>query len=455
MACPDEHLVDTFVRGRADEAARQAMSVHLASCPACRMLVSALAKEGQATRTLIDAPEHAATIAESTAAFAAPRARSFSEGERVADRYRIVSFIAEGGMGEVYRAEDLELSRHVALKTVRAEIAADPRALDRFRREIALAHKVTHPNVCRIFDLGVHHRGERITFLTMEFLDGETLSQHLRRRGPLSVDEARPLIEQMSAGLAAAHAAGVVHRDFKSPNVLLVPNASGLRAVISDFGLAAPTLGAETDESSSVARGLVGSPAYMAPEQVEGRKADARADIYALGIVLYEMMTGVWPFVADTPMRTAMLRLQQAPPSPLSLRPSLPSSWATTILRCLARDPADRFADAREVAAALTVVTASRPRRTRAAWLGAALALCAMGAGLGWARLHRPTSTASAASRSSPPHDAAPLTPTPAVEPATHAPVITPRVRRRGKTPSVTASDARWQGEIVDTPGAQ
>jgi serine/threonine protein kinase len=452
MTCPDEHLVDAFVRGRAGEAARQTMSAHLASCPACRTLVSALAKEGQASRTLSDASADAETMAES--AFAAPRARSFSEGELVADRYRIVSFIAEGGMGEVYRAHDLELSRHVALKTVRAEIAADPRALDRFRREIALAHKVTHPNVCRIFDLGVHHREERITFLTMEFLDGETLSQRLRRLGPLSVDEARPLIEQMSAGLAAAHAAGVVHRDFKSPNVLLVPNASGMRVVVSDFGLAAPTLGVETDESSSVARGLVGSPAYMAPEQVEGRKADARADIYALGIVLYEMMTGVWPFVSDTPMRTAMLRLQQAPPSPLLLRPSLPSSWATTILRCMARDPADRFADARDVAAALTA-TASRPRSTRVLWWSAALALCVVGAGLGWASLHRQPSVTSSASTLSPPHDAAPLTPAPALEPATRAPAPTPRVHRRGKTTSATASDARWQGEIVDTPGAE
>ena len=168
-----------------------------------------------------------------------PRAPSLLPGDLLCDRFRIVRFLGEGGMGEVYEAEDSELRERVAIKTLRSQIARDPRSVERFRREVHLARKVTHPNVCRIFDVFRHRAapGQEVTFLSMELLRGESLAQ-LVRRGALGRAEALPIVEQMVAGLAAAHGACVVHRDFKSANVLLVPSGADRRVVVTDFGLA-------------------------------------------------------------------------------------------------------------------------------------------------------------------------------------------------------------------------
>ena len=270
----------------------------------------------------------------------------------LAGRFRVVRFIARGGMGEVYEAEDQVLHERVALKTIRPEVAGDSRTMDRFLREVHLARTVTHPNVCRIYDV-FHH--ENLAFLTMELLSGETLSQRLERAGKMQPAGALPLVEQMAAALAAAHDAGVIHRDFKSGNVMLVPDdrrPGGVRVVVTDFGLArraeAPR-GTSLTETETV----LGTPDYMAPEQIEGRTLTRAADIYALGIVLYEMVTGVRPFDGDTPLSVALKKLQEAPPSPRGSAPDLPASWDRTILRCLERDPADRFPSALDVAGAL------------------------------------------------------------------------------------------------------
>src|SRR5215470_11943720 len=165
------------------------------------------------------------------------KGHAFAVGERIAQRYRVIRFIARGGMGEVYEVEDGELQARVALKTIRSELAEDGTVLERFKSEISLARRVTHTNVCRLFDLGFHDgpRG-RVTFLTMELLEGESLKQRLRRGGRMTPREARPLVEQLVAGLAAAHGYGIVHRDFKCDNVMLVPSPDGpTRAVITDF----------------------------------------------------------------------------------------------------------------------------------------------------------------------------------------------------------------------------
>ncbi|MEM8997963.1 MAG: serine/threonine-protein kinase, partial [Acidobacteriota bacterium] len=287
----------------------------------------------------------------------------FQPGEVLADRYRIVRFLAQGGMGEVYEAEDLELRQAVALKTVSASIGDEPAAVERFKREIALARRVTHPNVCRIFDLGQHTGpGARpLTFLSMELLHGETLSACLRRRGRVTVEEALPLIRQMIAALRAAHGAHVVHRDFKSENVYLVPK-DGLalgqlaeaRAVVTDFGIARASDTSDAFAAQVTGLGIVGTPAYMAPEQVENAPViTAAADIYALGIVIYEMVTGRLPFDGGNPLTTAVKRLQEPPPPPHIHVPDLPAWWERTILRCLERRAEDRFATVTEVAAAL------------------------------------------------------------------------------------------------------
>ncbi len=312
--------------------------------------------------------------------------RSLEDGALVGRRYRIVRFIAAGGMGEVYEARDEELGALVALKAIRGERAGDARATERFRREIALARRVTHEHVARVFDVGFHHGR---VFLTMELLAGESLAERIAR-GPLREDEALPLVEHMCAALDAAHDAGVVHRDFKSSNVMLVPAADGTRCVVTDFGLAR----AAEDPSQSLSRdtALLGSPPYMAPEQVEGGDITAATDHYALGIVMYEMVTGTLPFVADQPLTVALMRLTRDPEPPRARMPALSAAWNDTILRLLARDPAARFARAqdvidalagRNVAAAPPATRRSPPRRARQ--MGAiAAAVIAVGAG-GWA----------------------------------------------------------------------
>jgi len=309
---------------------------------------------------------------------------TFSSDELVAGRYKIVRFIGQGGMGEVYEANDLELRQRVALKIVRPEIALDQQAIERFKREIRTAREVTHPNVCRIFDLGHHHRapsGDEVAFLTMEFLPGETLAERLRRTGRMSTAEALPLATQIAAGLAAAHAAGIVHRDLKADNIILVPSREGqqtTRAVVTDFGLARGGAAADRLTELSTPGRIAGTPAYMAPEQVEGGTVTAASDIYSLGIVLYEIVTGALPFVGDTPISTAVKRLKEAPPPPRSLVPDLDSKWDAAILRCLERHPADRFASAGDVVKALggeTVTPGRRVQRLRLALASALLVI--------------------------------------------------------------------------------
>ena len=312
------------------------------------------------------------------------RPRTFKAGKVVSGRFQIVRFIGRGGMGEVYEAKDLELGAHVALKTIRPEIAWDPRTLARFKQEIQLARHVTHRNVCRMYDLE-HCRPDNkgqpdITFLTMELLEGETLAERLSRRGRVRVEEALTLVCQMGEGLAAAHEVGVVHRDFKPGNVMLVrqkasdagastpsqqstqsvdqvlvvasPPPACLRAVITDFGLARVTTPFFASESSapslSVSGHLVGTPAYMAPEQLAGREATPAADIYALGLVMYEMVTGKRPFPDDILLGGPYQRLAQRPPSPRVHVPDLNPRLEQAILRCLEIEPAKRFESSRD-----------------------------------------------------------------------------------------------------------
>jgi serine/threonine-protein kinase len=309
-------------------------------------------------------------------------------------------------MGEVYEARDLDRNARVALKTIRPEIASDPKTLARFKREIEMALRVAHPNVCRVHDVERRHPPEgsgkpEIVFLTMELLDGETLASRLHSQGRMKSEDALPLIRQMADGLAAAHKVGVMHCDFKPGNVMLVsqrpvavdseqttmsaeqaklalavPAAAGdWRAVITDFGLARairPTLTRESlQESLNTGDQLVGTLAYMAPEQLEGRPATAATDVYALGLVAYEMVTGRQPFSGQTPLAAAHKRLSESPPSPRTLAPDLSPSLESMILRCLEREPQLRFATANEALAAL----GESPRRGDRGWWKTAGAL--------------------------------------------------------------------------------
>jgi eukaryotic-like serine/threonine-protein kinase len=338
-----------------------------------------------------------------------------SEGEVLAGRFRIVRFIAGGGMGEVYEAEDQELKDRVAIKTIRPEILAQPNALTRFKREVRLARQVTHPNVCRIFDL-FRHRGddrenEDVVFIGMELLQGKTLGARLEEGGRMSMQEALPLVRQMASALAAAHAAGIVHRDFKPGNVVLAGAPEQYRAVVTDFGLALRSLSSEKDATASTVDGAWGTPAYMAPEQLEGRPATTGSDIYALGLVIYEMVTGARPFDGDTPISAALKRLSETPTPPRKFQPNLSPVWESVILQCLERDPEKRFANAADVVKALDVdrlpaavsklsvwprpLAGARAAKERR-WGGAALVIAALfvlgAGGFGvYYLLHRPT----------------------------------------------------------------
>lgn len=284
---------------------------------------------------------------------------SFSPNEVLLNRFRIVRFLGRGGMGEVYEADDAETGR-VALKTIRPEIAEHPYVLERFRREVLCARKVTGTNVCRIhelFSLPASHGRPSTAFLTMEFLEGCTLSDRIDTDPPLTVHEAENIAVQICRGLQTIHEAGVIHRDLKSRNIMLAERARGTFAVLMDFGLAREASAASSavvgGTGHTVPGAVVGTPEYMAPEQFQGGTVIPATDIYALGVVLYEMATGRLPFKGSTPLAAAVERAKPLGPVS-SFRNDLPHRWDTTIERCLRYKPEERFQTAADVADALT-----------------------------------------------------------------------------------------------------
>ncbi len=267
----------------------------------------------------------------------------FSENYVVAGRFRIVRFLGRGGMGEVYEAEDLELGATIALKTIRPEIAEHSQALNRLRKETYLARKVTHPNVCRIFDFS--HDGD-VAFITMELLSGGTLADRLRDPKTISLNDASDWVLQMIEGLGAAHRAGVIHRDFKPGNVYLVPEQDGgTRVVITDFGLARAM---DSNQSMTESGQILGTLAYISPEQLRGEDASASSDIYALGIVIFELVTRRRPF-EGAGLSSLMKRLHEQPPSPKLWMEQIEPRWEAVILRCLQPDPGLRFSSVQQI----------------------------------------------------------------------------------------------------------
>ncbi|MGD0759823.1 MAG: serine/threonine-protein kinase [Candidatus Sulfotelmatobacter sp.] len=268
----------------------------------------------------------------------------FLPGRLLASRYRIVALLGKGGMGEVYRADDLTLGQAVALKFLPDEAARDESLLERFRNEVRIARRVSHPNVCRVYDVG---DVDGHTFFTMEYVDGEDLASLLRRIGRLPGDKALDIARQLCAGLAAAHSKGVLHRDLKPANIML--DGRG-QVVITDFGLA----GVADDIRGNEIRS--GTPAYMAPEQLAGKEVSTRSDIYALGLVLYEVFTGKRAFadkLADKLVGVGHASGDRTPSRPSSVVKDLDPIVEKVILRCLEAEPGARPATALAVAAAM------------------------------------------------------------------------------------------------------
>ena len=265
----------------------------------------------------------------------------FLPGTLVVDRYRIIGLLGRGGMGEVYRATDLVLAQQVALKFLPEATTSNPDALARFHNEVRIARQVSHPNVCRVYDIGTI---EGQPFLSMEYVDGEDLGSLLRRIGRLPNDKAIEMARKLCAGLAAAHDKGVLHRDLKPANIMI--DGRG-QLLITDFGLAGI---AERIQGAEIRHG---TPAYMAPEQLAGKEVTVRSDIYSLGLVLYEMFTGKRAFEAATLAEATQLREASTPASMASQVRDLDPAVERVVLRCLDKDPQSRPASALAVSAAL------------------------------------------------------------------------------------------------------
>ena len=270
-----------------------------------------------------------------------PSEGRFLPGRLLADRYRIIALLGKGGMGEVYRADDLTLGQPVALKFLPEEASSDPGLIERFRNEVRMARRVSHPNVCRVYDVG---EVEGHTFFTMEYVDGEDLASLLRRIGRLPHDKAVEIARQLCAGLAAAHAKNVLHRDLKPANIML--DGRG-QVVITDFGLAGLNDQIQGPEVRS------GTPAYMSPEQLSGKEVTAQSDLYALGLVLYEVFTGKRAFTPEALKELIRTGGSSTPSAPSSVVKDLDPAVERVILRCLEPEPRNRPASALSVAAAL------------------------------------------------------------------------------------------------------
>jgi len=264
-------------------------------------------------------------------------------GTVLGERYEILKRLGEGGMGTVYQARDRELDLVVALKLIRAELASHPDILRRFKQELILARQVTHKNVIRIFELGM---ADGRKFITMDYIDGRDLKSILVERGKLPPDEAVRIVRQICRGLEAAHAEGVVHRDLKPQNIMVDANG---RVWVMDFGLA------RSMDLVGITRtgALMGTPDYMSPEQARAQKVDARSDLFSLGIICYEILTGILPFRADTMMATLLKRVQEKAPPPVSLDPAIPARLSDIVMRCLEVERAHRYQSASEILADL------------------------------------------------------------------------------------------------------
>jgi tRNA A-37 threonylcarbamoyl transferase component Bud32 len=453
-ACVDEEAALDFVRGRLTESDVKRIDQHADSCESCRLSLA------EAARSFRERWTNAPSVP------SAPLTR-FVPGDKLSGRYRIVRFIARGGMGEVYEAYDLILNTRLALKTLAATISDDAHAIRRLKQEVNLARLITHPNVCRIFDLGVHEQsGERATpgvlFITMELVPGISLGERLRTSGRMSGASVLPIARAIVAAMGAAHRADIVHRDLKSDNVMLAPDEhGGERVVVMDFGLArAASLAPELHSTDGPV--MAGTLAYMAPEQLEGRPVSAVTDIYALGVVMYEMLTGALPFKGEPALATAWKRVTQPAPSVRDLVPDVDPRLQRIVAACLEREPERRPPSVQDVDRQLRALDTAYPalgtappararapfvRRARVAIAGAALVLGAGAVSLVVRSIH--SSVAAGAE-----HAAAPL-PTGAVgaKPTAPSTAIAPPV---STTPPVSiAPEHGPTAPVVGRPAAR
>jgi serine/threonine protein kinase len=374
--CLSDDDILAFAQGELSAHERDSIHTHMDQCRDCQRLLA------ETTRALDMAPiADTGRICWNTV---------FQPNSFIGERYRIVRLVARGGMGEVYEAIDETLHVRVALKTVTSIACDSVRAVRHLKGEVQLARRITHPNVCRIFDLGAHRikpSGDEISFLVMEFVEGECLGKKLRAGGALPLALAQSIARQLLLGLRAAHCAGILHRDFKSENVMIRTDDAGhVNAVILDFGLAKAL---NENGSATITQGqgnaIIGTVGYIAPEQLEGKPLSRASDIYAFGVVFYEMLTGRLPFESGSPAASAIARLHRNAEPPSNFSSTVPKWLDQIVLRCLNRQRSSRYADAQQVLDALSTGASRHPSEPllaatvyRRYWLGGALALSSL-----------------------------------------------------------------------------
>ncbi len=291
---------------------------------------------------------------EHTETIEAPR-EELTTGSTFAGRYQIIEELGKGGMGKVYKVEDVELKEKVALKLIRPEISADKNTVERFQNELKFARKIVHKNVGRMYDLG---KEEGSHYITMEYVEGQDLKGLIRQSGQLAIGTTISITKQICEGLVEAHRLGVVHRDLKPSNIMIDKDG---QARIMDFGIAR-SLGGKGITGAGV---MIGTPEYMSPEQVEGKEVDQRSDIYSLGVILFEMVTGRVPFEGDTPFTVGVKHKSEIPVDPREMNAQVPEDLSRIILKCLGKERDARYQSAGEIRSELVRIAEGLPTTER------------------------------------------------------------------------------------------
>lgn len=361
-------------------------------CGQCHALLSGA---GSAVTLDRGAPEEFSAALSPETAARLPAADTLQPGTVLAGRYEIIQLIGQGGMGAVYKARDTELDGFIALKTIRPNLAKNADTLRRFKQELILARQVTHRNVIRIHDLG---QSDGIKFITMDFVEGRDLRSFFDEKGKFEPREAALIMLQICRALEAAHGEGVIHRDLKPQNIMLDPSG---RVYVMDFGIARSAYLPGMTQTGA----LLGTPEYMSPEQARGEKLTEQSDIFSLGVIFYELLTGKSPYYSDVPLATLWKRMQEKATPPIAVDPSIPQVLSDIVVKALEVEPENRFASAREMAQSLetwlgpsagtSTIILQTPSRTFAYWKWVATGTAALLiAGLIILRLRRPTAPA-------------------------------------------------------------
>lgn len=276
-------------------------------------------------------------------------------GDVLAQRYEVIEELGSGAMGRIYKVHDIKIGEKIAMKVLNPEIASDETTVLRFKNELRLARTITHNNVCRMFDFGEE---QGMKFITMEYISGEDLKRTLMRIGQLSAGKAIIIAKQICSGLTAAHRMGIIHRDLKPQNIMLDQEGN---VRIMDFGIARSIQAKGLTETGVI----IGTPEYISPEQLEEIELDQRSDIYSLGVILYELLTGIVPFDGKTPLNVVLKHKTQIPKDPLKINPQIPHGLKKIVLKCLAKDREQRFENAWELSEALSQIEAELPLTKR------------------------------------------------------------------------------------------